>query len=176
LIERCRAGRSGLVSSTEIELGELPDGLWRRGRRGPVVIDRLVADTEPGQSPPQVEGRRVIDLGAANADAIPANTDVVLVCRATVPGVRAAEAWLTSVGSALPIIVAAVGRPRWPGPVRATVGPRLRDLRASGRLVTIPLDRHLESNGPSTGPLPKPVFAAARTIISLFPASQRVAS
>jgi hypothetical protein len=176
LVEQCHTNRSGLASAAEIELGELPDGLWRRGRRGPVVIDRSVTDAEPGQSPPHAEGPQVIDLGAVDVDAVPANADVVLVCRATVPGLRAAEAWLTSARFPSSIVVAAVGRPRWPGPVRATVGPQLRDLRANGQVVTIPLDRHLECNGPNTGPLPKAVLAAARTITSLLPASQRVAS
>lgn len=176
LVEQCRMNRSGLASAAEIELGDLPDGLWRRGRRGLVVIDRPVTDAGPGQSPPHAEGRRVIDLGAADVNTVPANADVVLVCRATVPGMRAAEVWLTSACGVLPLVVAAVGRPRWPGPVRATVGPRLRDLRANGQVVTIPLDRHLESNGPNTGPLPKAVLAAARKIASLLPASERVAS
>jgi hypothetical protein len=92
----------------------------------------------------------------------------VLVCRVAVPGVRATEAWLTSAHNAPWVVVAAVGRPRWPGSVLATVGPLLRELRAAGRVVTIPVDRHLETNGPSSAPLPKAVLAAARTIISLL--------
>jgi Mrp family chromosome partitioning ATPase len=49
LVERCRAGCSGLASAADIELGDLPDGGWRRGRRGLVVVDRPITDAEPNR-------------------------------------------------------------------------------------------------------------------------------
>jgi hypothetical protein len=90
----------------------------------------------------------------------------VLVCRATVPGVRHAEHLLRDIES--PIAIAAVGPSRWPGSVLATAGPCLRACRETGRLVTVPVDRKLESTGLTAAPLPKPVLAAGRELLEVI--------
>ena len=50
----------------------------------------------------------------------------------------------------------------------ASSGPRLRALRIAGRVVTVPLDRHLQISGLTDSPLPKPVLAAGRALLELL--------
>lgn len=166
-----RAGRwSGLGSAVEAELGVLPSGAWRRGRRGVVVIDRSVRPTSAtAPAPTDVPGARLVDAGTATEDDLPADAVVVLVCRATVPGIRAAEAWMAAREPESLVIVAAVGPSRWPGAVSATAGPRVRALRDAGRVVAIPVHRRLERTGLTVAALPRPVLAAARRVVGLLP-------
>jgi hypothetical protein len=67
-----------------------------------------------------------------------------------------------------PVVVAAVGPRRWSGEVNASLGPRLRALRVTARVVVVPTDRRLEVTGPTHGPLPKPVRTAARALLGLL--------
>lgn len=175
LVESAHPRRSGLVAAASAELGTDATGAWRRGSRDRVTIDRRVADVDPGGWPvlPISEERAVtvLDLGLAapeNLARLAADrTRTVVVCRPTVPGVRLTELVLSQLGEQ-PAVVAAVGPRRWPGEVTASLGPRLRELRAVARVVAVPPDRRLEVTGPTHCPLPKPVRTAAHALLGLL--------
>jgi hypothetical protein len=94
---------------------------------------------------------------------------VLVVCRATVPGVRHTERALVGL-PARADLVAALGPARWPGVVRASCGAQMRALRAGDQVVAVPLDRQLETAGLTASPLPRRLRAAGRSLaVRLLP-------
>ena len=87
----------------------------------------------------------------------------VLVCRATLPSVRRADADLPD-GA----VLAVVGCSRWPKVVAASLGPTLQRAMSDGRIVFFPHDRDLELNGVDAEPLPSSARAAGRHVIELL--------
>ncbi len=140
-----------------------------------VTIDRRATDMAPDNWPIPPLGDSpaltVVDLGSAAPEELTHlaadRTRLVVVCRPTVPGVRLTEQVLDQLASQ-PALVAAVGPSRWPGEVTTSLGPRLRALRAAGRVVPVPMDRHLEVVGPTSSPLPKWLRAAGRSLLELL--------
>ncbi len=195
LVDCADPARSGLAAATTTELGVDEVG-WRRGRRespGALVqVDRLAGpvpglDHVPPPRPRTGAGaeRVVVDVGWPARHVLGGRGwvaglvragRVVLVCRATVPGLRQTEhllAGLTGIAgvegvAVRPVVIAAVGPGRWPGAVRAGCGPALRAARAAGLVVGVPTDRHLESHGLTADALPKPVAAAGRQLTALL--------
>jgi len=193
LVDCADPARSGLAAATTTELGVDEVG-WRRGRRespGAVVhVDRLagpvpgIDHTPPPPRPPTGTGaeRVVVDVGWPARHVLGGRGWVaglvgagrlVLVCRATVPGLRQTEHLLTGIAgiagvAGRPVVIAAVGPSRWPGAVRAGCGPALRAARAAGLVVGVPADRRLESLGLTADALPKPVAAAGRQLAALL--------
>jgi hypothetical protein len=166
LVEWSDGTGSGLAGVAHAELGVGPSGLWRHGRRGDLTVSRPV-DVLPA-SPPDAGaggGVVVVDLGhlgptagvAATAGRWPGGS-VVVVCRASAPGVRRAEVLLAALQ--LPVLVAVVGPSRWPGSVRASRGPLLRQREEAGALVGVPDDRRLAVTGLTSAALPRKVAAA----------------
>jgi hypothetical protein len=176
LIETAHPTRSGLVAAANAELGLDASGAWRRGSRGQVTIDRRAGNDTPIGWPALTasdDGLVVIDLGLPTPDGLSrlatSGCRIVVVCRPTVPGVRLAEQLLNSVTG--PVIVASVGAGKWPGEVSASLGPRLRALRAINAVVPVAADRRLEVTGPTNSPLPKPVATAGQSLLGLIDAA-----
>ena len=183
LIETAVASRSGLVAVATAELGVDPTGGWRRGSRQLTTVYRRTAEPAGGPDDEDWPGLpaadpavlTVLDLGLPSSRCLSwlaARTPrTVVVCRLTVPGVRQAEQLLAQVGG-WPL-VAAVGGSRWPGPVLASLGPRLRDLREGGQVVCVGLHSGLQMSGPTQARLPRPVAAAGRALLArLDPAAR----
>jgi hypothetical protein len=176
LIETAHPGRSGLVAAARAELGVDPGGGWRRGSRGLVTVHRR-ADNEIPTGWPALPGSEdglvVVDLGLPSPDCVArlvaGDGRTVVVYRPTVPGARLAEKLLNSIPGW--VTAASVGPGRWPAEVAAGLGPRLRALRASSALVTVPADRRLEVTGLTSSALPKPVAAAGRSLLALINAT-----
>jgi hypothetical protein len=182
LMECCDPARSGLLGASTAELGVDGAG-WRRGRRGAVQLARRDGPVRSlGEVPPPetaedaTAGRvLVVDVGWS-ADAVLRSDSWVgavlrgraplVVCRATVPGLRQVEQVLTGVGAAG--VVAVVGPARWPGVVAASCGDRLRAARRDGRVASVPLHRRLEVSGVTGEPLPKSVAGAGRALWALL--------
>jgi len=174
----------GLLAVPHVELGSV-EPQWRRGRRGDLVLVDRAGDDAPGSSWPQTPVPdavlRVLDAPLGSPLASSAPSTVLLVCRATVPGLQRAEHALQRledqhrdpVGAgrldpATPaprVLLAVVGPDRWAGPVRASVGPRVVRLQRDGRVLTVPLDRHLDLLGPCPNSLPKAVLKAGRALL-----------
>jgi hypothetical protein len=186
LIDCADPTRSGIAAASDAELGDDPSG-WRRGRRGSLDIDRPVeafAHLEdlpaprPIDVPPGGLGVTIVDAGWPTRDVLTADSwlaglvstaSVLVVCRATVPGVRHTEQALVGL-PARADLVAALGPARWPGVVRASCGPQMRALRAADQVLAVPLDRHLETAGLTASPLPRRLTAAGRNLtVRLLP-------
>lgn len=172
-------GRCGLLAVTSTELGVDAGGQWRSGRRGPrITVDRLTgtgAGTAPWPAAPAggpAGSLTVVDLepGAEHhLSSLAGATAVLVVCRVSVPGVRHAERLLGELGpGGRPVLLAAVGPSGWPGVVVSSSGPLLRGLRKTGRVVPVPLDRRLDSTGPTGTALPRQVGAAGRAVLRLL--------
>lgn len=181
VIEAAAPSRSGLVSAASRELDVDESGAWRRGSRPhaatsvPVTITRRAGERQPSGWPTvQAAGELLVavDLGLVPTDAVAdvAGKLLVVVCRATIPGVRLTEQLLNRLADST-VVVAMLGGRRWPGEVAASAGPRLRALRDAGRVVTVPLDGHLAVTGPTHVPLPKAVLAAGRALLGLIDAA-----
>lgn len=175
LIDTAHPSRSGLVAAASEELGTDVTGAWRRGLRAGVTLDRRATDpASPGWPVPPVgdgPALTVVDLGLTapeNLSCLAADRALpVVVCRPTVPGVRLTEQLLGHLAYR-PAAIAAIGPSRWPGEVTSSLGPRLRALRAAGRVVPVPTDRRLQNTGPSSSPLPKSVRSAGRRLLELL--------
>ena len=178
LVELAPPARSGLVAAATAELGEDNSGRWRRGTRGEVLIDRLLEDPAGDEVRwPEVpasdrETVSVVDLGSCDATLLdgPAwvDAELVVVCRATVPGVRRAEQALSRLRRPAPVAV--VGPARWPGAVRASAGARLAERRRGGLVVPVPLDRGLELTGVCGEPLSRRLAASGRALLAVMDA------
>lgn len=183
--------RSGLAAAAATEMGVDATGDWRHGQRGDLTLYRRETDVRSQQPqarapqpiwPADVTKPRserdqlvVVDLSGATWSAVDDTTDLtsadaaVVVLRASVPGVRAAEALMERLYSTLrpgtPLVAAMVGPKRCPSVVTAAFGPRLDELRDSNGLVSVPIHRRLTIAGLTGDPLPKPIAAAAEAIV-----------
>lgn len=179
LVSSAPPSRCGLVAVPAVELGVDDSGAWRRGRRSnQLIIDRSSGEHREAARWPALpfdpdltvvdawDPDRLTDAGLAAPAERP--SAVLLVCRATVPGLQQAERTLSALALGIgpvPVLLAMLGPRRTPGPVQSATGPLLREARAAGRVIAVPLDRRLALTGPSSGPLPRPVAAAGRTLL-----------
>jgi hypothetical protein len=183
LVDTAHPFRSGLVAAASEELGIDVTGAWRRGQRTGVTIHRRATDTAPGRWPDPPVGDdpalTVADLGLAAPETLlrlaADRSRPVVVCRPTVPGVRLTEQLLDQLAWQS-VVVAAVGPSRWPGEVMASLGSRLRVLRAAGRVVPVPMDRRLQVTGPTSSPLPRTLRAPGRSLLELLDECQPAAA
>lgn len=171
LIEAADPIRSGLASAADAELDSDPETGWRRGRRGSVTLHRrsgspplLTWPTLTTRSGPRLV---VADLPTPAGPA-PASwpAELVLVARATAPGVIAVERLLAGLVDRQ-VAVAVIGPRRWPRLVQASVGPRLSGLRAAGRVVRIRVDRTLAVTGVTGTAMPRSIVADAGRLLDL---------
>lgn len=178
LIDCADPARSGVAAASDTELGEDRTG-WRKGRRGALEIvrpSRPIIDIEDvAPTPVAVDESElfVVDAGWAARDVLASaswtsalmhTAQVVLVCRATVPGVRQTEQLLAALPGRPPLI-AAIGATKWPGVVTASCGPLLRAAREAGRLVSVPFGRRLDVTGLTAAPFSKQLAAAGRALV-----------
>jgi len=175
LIDAAPSETSGLIGVARREVVGA-NGEWRAGQRGTVAVRRpTLSPRSLGELPQLALGpgtRAVIDAGSSihALDADPATLlrvfDVLLVCRATVPGARLAEVALNLLPARLPL--AAVGARHWPSVVQASLGPILAEAVEDDRVVLIPTDRDLQVRGVGADPLPHAVVAAAARLAELI--------
>ena len=187
IVEVADASRSGLAAATNVEFGEDGTG-WRRGRRGDTYVDRLafrasVISQVPAPAPAaRPDEALVLDIGWPARDALAADgwlasalatASLLIVCRPTVPGIRQTEYLLCEIAeqSGVPVTLAAVGSPRWPGAAAASAGPQVRAARQNGRVISVPIDRRVETDGVSAEALPKSMAAAGRALVAALPST-----
>lgn len=127
---------------------------WRAGRRGQTQVLRRSAHEAEA---PKVSSDLVVD---GQMESLKSR---VLVCRATLPSVRRADADLSD-GA----VLAVVGCSRWPKVVAASLGPTLQHAMNDGRIVFFAHDRDLELYGVDSEPLPTSARAAGRHVIELL--------
>lgn len=180
------AETSGLAGVTDVELGTDPTGVWRRGTRGGVTVDRPAArapgaaldlDRWPAHPEDIAErgGVAVVDLGVhirgASGRFAPGlggpPRAVALVTRGTAPGMAAAEQALSQLRAPHQACLAVVGVRRHSGELWASGGPHVNRLKGEGRVVAVPVDRRLEATGLTTAPLPRCLDVAAEGLARL---------
>jgi hypothetical protein len=177
LIESVPSSRSGLVAAASVELGTDSTGGWLRGIRTEISLYRRASDSAPVDWPEQAgtDVATVVDLGSLAPEHLAglaaSRPTVVVVCRATLPGVRAVESLLSQLGGTTRV-VAVVGPRRWKREVVASAGPLFRRLREAGRVVPVPDDRRLQVTGITAAPLPKSALVAGRELLARIDAAQ----
>jgi hypothetical protein len=178
VVECGPASRSGLAGASTAELGPAGDG-WLRGRRDDTGIQRRTDNpTGPDEVPPPLPGQpgraAVIDAGWELHELLAADgwlgdlartcRHVVLVGRASIPGVARLEACLARFDPERCWAVLA-GTSALPKPVDHALGPRTRQLREAGRLHLLPANPGLAMSGITTEPFPRPLLRTAHTIL-----------
>jgi hypothetical protein len=128
---------------------------WRAGRRGQTQV--LRRRTHEADAPKFSSDLVVVD---GRMESLKSR---VLVCRATLPSVRRADADLPH-GA----VLAVVGCSRWPKVVAASLGPSLQHAMNDGRIVFVPQDPDLELYGIDAEPMPSSARAAGRHVIELL--------
>ena len=174
LVDTSSPVHSGLVGVTDRELGVFERD-WRAGQRGHVTVERPAVlgsdrlDVSAFRVTPGVP--TVVDAAQSLARAtwlghLTRRARVVVVARATVPGLRQAELLLAEIVGE-PLLVA-VGVRRLH---RGVVPPGSRRVAAAydaGRLVCVPHDRRLAVFGADESPLPRSVLRAGGEIARLL--------
>jgi hypothetical protein len=171
LVEFARRIRSGLAGCATAELGVDGSACWRRGTRGGVTIIRRTTDDRVGWPEIPADNITVADVGAIETtalDALTLHAHALVVCRASVPGLRAAEQMIVDLPTEQPAAVVAVGSTQLTGVATASLGRRLRQLAAEGRIVGIPDVPRYRVTGPSAAPLPQPIAAAGARLAALI--------
>jgi hypothetical protein len=183
LIDPHAATASGLVCAADRELGPT-DEAWLLGQRGSVGVYRRPATGTPApdaaELPPFNHGVQRTWVVVVDGHTTPTDQPVskgrapvyepipvVLVCRASVPGVRHAEISLHDVALRSQPVVVLVGERRLPAVAKAALGPRLRELYESNRTVSMPGHRRLAVEGIDDRPLPSCVLRAGLAILRL---------
>lgn len=175
LVDLADPEASGLAATAGVEVASPADG-WRAGRREQVTVlrptgavsrmDRLTADVR------SEAGATVVDVGPSwpwcagllEAQSLPGQrSQVVLVCRASVPGVRSAERALAGLPEGARLV--AVGASKWPRVVAASFGPHVTRAIEDGRTALVPSDRQLAVEGIDERPMPPAVVAAVTRLV-----------
>ena len=195
VIDLASPASSGVAPAAECEIASEYPG-WRAARRGRATIYspgpslRRPSPLALADIPEALAfgvGHAVIDLGrpwqpgatdrlSTRNRTTGATTRTVLVCRATVPGLRHAEHALAGLSTKLStesgdVILAPVGARRWASEVVASLGPHTAAAVEDRRCVLMPLDRRLARHGPEAAPFSKPIAASARRLAALLWAS-----
>jgi hypothetical protein len=181
-VECSSATSSELAAGSTAELGVHPSG-WAQGTRGDVLLQRasgMLPGVHEVPPPPAAEKitLTVLDVGwelghVLNTPSwvgtqVRQATAVVVVTRATVPGLRHLESGLALLGRSRPL-VAVVGPPRkrWAKAVRHSAGALTRAADRAGQLVVVPWDRRLAVAGLDSTPLPPALLDAAAAVLTL---------
>lgn len=184
VVETSGRAASGLVYAAGAELGAAGQG-WLRGSRNDVLVERRGDDT---RSPEQLSTPAHSDMPFTVIDSAwdistllrspgwlgyLARTaeSVVLVTRATVPGLRRLEASVAVVGEER-VIAATVGARRWHRPVEQSLGSVIHRLRAAGRVVHVPEVPALAVSGLTPDPLPSALIRSAEALLTLLEGHQ----
>lgn len=180
VVECAPAACSGLAGASTAELGEGADG-WVEGTRSELRIQRrgdqvAAPDLIPSPLPGITGGVSVVDGWWDLRQVLAGHgwicelarscSRVVLVARASVPGMRQLEShiallgadrcWAVATGSTLQ---------RLPRAVHHSMGPLTRQLHQAGRLYCLPYNRELALSGITTEPLPKAYSQVAARLL-----------
>ena len=180
LVEACGGTTSGLAFAAATELGPAERG-WLRGARDGVLVERRIDSvTSPEQVPAPTQSDVPLTIVDSSwdvagvlagsgwlGDLARSAPAVVLVARATVPGLRRLESALEVVGEARAVAVT-VGARRWPRPVEQSAGAETRRLAARGRVVTVPQEPALALMGLTPDPLPAAVIRPAQSLLTIL--------
>ena len=183
VVECASVSATGLAAASTTELGS-DDGIWTRGARSHVLLDRAAAlrgDSRdlPHPSAGAAPMLTVVDVAQPIDQVIAGDSwlarlatespRLVVVGRVSVPGLRRLESCLGLL-DAERTALALVGPPlrRWPREVIHSTGTVTAGLLAEGRFVEVPDDRILAVRGLTPAPLPAPLIAAGSSLLHLM--------
>jgi len=182
VVECCSSLQSGLVAASYSELGE--SGGWLRGSRNHVTLERLAHPLADFRALPLLlsttdsGSMTVLDAGG-DLDRVRQSgwlgpllgrCPLVVVTRASIPGVRRLESLLAGLAIHQVAAVAVIGPPprRWPKGMLHSLGQSARTLDAAGRLISVPDDPELAVAGLSNSPLPTKTLVAGAALAALI--------
>ena len=180
VVETCGAAASGLAYTATAELGTAEHG-WLRGSRDAVVVERrgdsiAAPDRLPTPARSDVPVT-IVDSSWDLATVLAASgwlgawarsaPTLVLVTRATIPGLRRLDAALALTGETRALAVT-VGAKRWPRPVEQSAGAAVRRLAALGHIVMLPELPSLAISGLTPDPLPPAMTRPAMALLNLL--------
>lgn len=199
VVDVAESARSGFAAAAATEHGVDQSGQWRQGSRPSVTVQRLAHPAgRPRNVPAPPAGQddtvTVIDTGWPVADllqlldddpggrhwlaAVLGSAPLVLTARATIPGLRHAEATLQALtpiripGARL--VLALLGPSTLPRPLTASAGPAVLAAHRDHLLVTIPDRPDLTRVGLTPAPLPRQLHPAGERLLALtHPAEPR---
>lgn len=173
IVECCTASASGLAAASTAELGQAGAD-WRRGSRGPVLIDRLAGratSLAEIPTPPECD-RRLTVVDCAGDPDVAVNSagwlsrlargldQIVVVARPTVPGLRRLEtASMVLGGHRVRAVLVGCAR-RDLRAVEQAAGPWTRSALAADAVALVPHDPRLAMAGLSPDDLPASVLDA----------------
>ena len=180
VVETWGGRASGLAFAASAELGSTDRG-WLRGSRDGILVERRGdAISSPENLPKPAHSDAALTVVDSSWDIATLVTsggwlgelagtvaDVVLVARATIPGLRGLEAAVELVGHER-VVAVTVGAKRWPRPVEQAAGTAVRRLRTEGRIVYVPEVPALAISGLTPDPLPPAILRPARTLLTLL--------
>ena len=179
VVDCAPASHSGLAGASTAELGEAANG-WLAGRRNTTLIQRRHDHPSTPQCLPAPlpgdpgwltvvdswwEPRQLLTQAGWLADLARDCPRVVLVTRPSIPGMARLEAALSTLGPDRCWAVMVASPRRLPTPVERSLGSRTEQLRASGRLSSLPPNPALAMSGVTTEPLPRAFGATARQLL-----------
>ncbi|MGC3995465.1 MAG: hypothetical protein QM779_15340 [Propionicimonas sp.] len=179
VVDCAPASHSGLAGASTAELGEAANG-WLAGRRDTTLIQRRHDQPPTPQGLPAPlpgdpgwltvvdswwEPRQLLTQAGWLADLARTCPRVVLVTRASIPGMARLEAVLATFGPERCWAVVVASPHRLPSPVERSLGSRTVQLRASGRLFSLPPNPVLAMSGITTEPLPRAFAATAHQLL-----------
>lgn len=165
LVEWCHPRRTGLAAAAARELGEVTPG-WLRGvRGGHTWVDRPCGPTHPLAVADTVVSRDLLVVAVSDPLVEVDAPHVVLVARLTIPGLAQAEAALQQMPSET--VLAVVGPRHWPTALARSVGPRITRLSLQDRIVSVPINRRVAWQGPTSDPMPVSLQRAAARLACL---------
>ena len=183
VVESTSASRSGLVAASARELGSENHG-WAHGVRDQVLLDRGSGeypspDNVPTPPPADSPLVTVVDVGGQVEQVVAGHgwltrllaeaPTVVLVARASVPGLRRLECCLLQLDAERTVVTVVGPSVRhWPRLLSHSMGPLTAGRVDSGRLVDIPEDRGLALRGLTPDPLPARLLAHAAALLPLI--------
>ncbi len=168
---------SGLAGASTAEMGVTADG-WVQGTRDTVLIERrsdrvasiavMPAPSATTRPLTVLDCPTDVDLlvhDSAWPGALARTAAVVVVTRASGPGLRRMEAAIAGLGADRAHAVMVGAPKRWPRPLEQALGAHGRQLRTSGRLTEVPHDPQLAVDGITTDPLPAALLAAVAPVL-----------
>lgn len=179
VVECAPATCSGLAGASTAELGEAGNG-WLAGRRDTILIQRRHDHPPAPQAVPTPlpsdpgwltvvdswwEPRQLLAGSGWLAELAHQCPRVVLVTRASIPGMARLEVVLSTFGPERCWVVVVASPRHLPRPVERSLGPQTRALRAAGRVITLPSNPDLAMSGITTEPLPRSFEATAHLML-----------
>jgi hypothetical protein len=193
VVDVASPARSGFAAAAITEHGVDETGRWRQGSRGPLVLQRLAQPVTrlaavPAPRPATVGTLTVLDTSWPVTDlfalqqenpagrhwlsAVLRSAPLVITARATIPGLRQAEASMQALagwrGPDAPMVMALLGPGTLPRVLTASAGEAVLAAHRADLVVAVPdRQRRLTRTGLTPAPLPRQLHRTGDQLLAL---------